>query len=104
MPNRAYLEETFVDRLPHYFGITTGVRDDLLITTEPQFRSVLMAEGTTWMLSPVCNDGYTGHAVVVSNGHWYDSAVDVAKLGRGLNMSTCDWQKDVSRAYDWRQL
>ena len=82
---RAYLDETFADKPRKHLGITTVVRGDLAITNESQFRSVVMAQGTSWMLSPVGVNDDTGHSVVISNGTWYGAAHENAKHGCGVH-------------------
>lgn len=60
-----------------------------------------MADGTSWMLSPVYESGYTGHSVVVHNGMWYDSAHNAAKSGTGVRMDfKKDWQAGMP--YAWK--
>jgi len=56
-PERASLDGTFADKLSKHLGITTVVRGDLAIANESQFRSVVMAHGTSWMMSPVGVNG-----------------------------------------------
>ena len=51
-----------------------------------------MEDGTSWMLSPVYESGYTGHSVVVHNRMWYDSAHKAAESGNGVCMDKEDWQ------------
>ena len=97
----AYLDETFSDKLTKHLGVRTVIRDDLLIATESQFKSVLMAPGTSWMLSPVSVSGYTGHTVILTNSHWFDSALECAKYGEGIDMRMLDWPSAIDVAYDW---
>ena len=98
-PSLAYLEETFADKLSRHLSINSVVRDDLIISTESQFKEIVMAIGTSWILSPISMNGYTGHSVVVKDGHWYDSAHECAKLGCGVDMQVDGWQNTVP--YDW---
>ena len=99
-PYPAYVDETFADIMRRYMGVRTVVRDDLLITTEVGFKSILMAAGTSWILSPVSVGGYTGHSVIVSGNHWFDSAHECAKVGKGVDMRIADWPSTIP--YDWK--
>ena len=98
-PDLSYLEETFADKLSHHLGVTTVVRDDLALSTESEFREIVMAPGTSWMFSPVSMNGYHGHSVVVNDGHWFDSAHESAKLGFGVDIQVDSWQNTIP--YDW---
>jgi len=56
-PYPAYVDGTFADKIRQYMGVRTVVRDGLLITTEVEFKSIVMAAGTSWILSPVSAGG-----------------------------------------------
>ena len=58
-----------------------------------------MAQGTSWMLSPVGVNGDKGHSVVITNGTWYDAAHENAKHGRGVDMGAIGWHTSIP--YDW---
>ena len=66
-PHSAYLNETFGDIVQQHLGVHTLIRDDITVQTEVGFRTILMEPGTSWMLSPVRADGYTGHTVIITN-------------------------------------
>ena len=102
-PCPAYLDETFANKMMQHLGIHTVLRDDLSISTEAEFKSTLMAPGTSWMLSPVSVNGYTGHTVILTNDHWFDSALECAKIGNGVDMRVADWPSAIDLAYDWNR-
>ena len=62
-------------------------------TTQEEFQQ-LLTPGTVWMVSPVRADGYCGHAVVIADGVWYDSAQMAP-----LNATIEGWH--ASLQYDW---
>ena len=101
IPHGAYVDETFADKIQQHLGVHTMIRDDLVIRTESEFRSTLMAPGTSWMLSPVRSNGYTGHTIIVTNNHWFDSALECAKSGTGIDMRLPGWPSAITVAYEW---
>ena len=66
--------------------------EDLILRAD-EFQQ-LLTPGTAWMVSPVRADGYCGHAVVIADGIWYDSA-EVAPL----NATIEGWA--ASLQYNW---
>lgn len=35
------------------------------------------------------------------NNHWFDSALECAKSGKGIDMRMPDWPSAIDAAYDW---